>query len=236
MKKLRVIRYFLATLLVVSSAVAQTAGARSSDDLSGSGEIAAARTKYLEKAVDEAASDDSQTEAQLQRRGPGRPVPRRGYYRGGYPTPWMANGDPGHALIGAGIGFAIGATIGAVGAVHNGTPIGGGVFIGGSLFALLGAAVGASHGAGHPFMHRRTYPGWPEEDEEGHLRSPAVQKNSRDVSASGKPALPSQPRETQARTAASPELPRVPEEPSVRTVSSPKTQQWQNFSGQLKPW
>jgi hypothetical protein len=239
MKNLCVIATLLAALLVVSNAVAQTAGRPATDEFSGPSGIAAARSKYLENAADTAATKDSQTEAQLPRRGRGMPIPpRRGYNRGGYPTPWMANSDPSHVLIGAGIGFVIGATIGAVGAVHNGTQVGSGVFIGGSLFGLLGAAIGASHGTGHPSMHRRrTYPVWPDDDEEGALRSPAVPKNSRAMfSASGKPALPRQPREGQASTAASPEIQPVPDGHSAQTASSPKTQQWQNFSGQLKPW
>jgi len=183
MKTLRMIPSLLATLLVVSSAVAQTAGGPASDDLTGPSEIAAARSKYLEKAADAADTKDSQTEAQLPRRGPGTHLPPpRGYNRGSYSTPWMANSDPGHALIGAGIGFAIGATIGTFGAVHNGTSVGNGVFIGGTLFALFGGAIGASHGLGHPFMHRkRVYLVRPEDDEEGDLRSRAIQKNSTTV-------------------------------------------------------
>lgn len=239
MKNLRVIPFLLATLLVVSSAVAQTPDGPATDVLSEPSGISAARSKYLQKAADEGAAKGSQTEAQLPRRGPGMPMPRqRGYYGGGYPTPWMANGDPGHALIGGGIGFAIGATVCAVAAASNGKSVGNAVFIGGSLFGLAGAVIGANHGTGHPFLHRRrTYPVWPEDDEEGDFRSPSSQRNSPATSSgSKKPALPNPLRETQARTAASPELPPIPEVPSVHTVSSPKTQQWQNFSGQLKPW
>lgn len=237
MKNLRVIPFLFATLLIVSSSLAQTTGGPLPNDLSESDQISAARSKYLERAVDAAAPEDSQTEAQM-RRGPGVPMPpQRGYYRGSYPTPWMADSDSGHVLIGAGLGFAVGAAIGAAGAIHNGTPVGGGVFIGGSLFALFGAAIGASHAFDHPFVHRRrAYPAWPGDDGETVIRPPASQKNRQSSSGSTKPAVPTQPRGTQARTAASPELPPVTEEPSVRTVSSPKTQQWQNFSGQLKPW
>jgi len=239
MKNLCVIATLLAALLVVSNVVAQTAGRPATDEFSGPSGIAAARSKYLENAAETAATKDSQTEAQLPRRGRRMPIPpRRGYNRGGYPTPWMTSDDAGHVLIGAGIGFAIGATIGAVGAVHNGTSVGNGILLGGPLFALIGGAIGASHGMGRPFMHRRrTYPVWPGDDEEGVLRSLAVQKNSRTIlSASGKPASPSQPREAQASTAASPEIPSLPEGPSAHAVSSPKRQQWQDFSGQLKPW
>jgi hypothetical protein len=210
MKNLRVIPALLATLLVVSSSVAQTSGGPAGDDLSGRTGVFAARSKYLEKAGDATATKDSQTEAQLPRPGRGMPAPPHyRYNRGGYPTPWMDNSDPGHVLIGVGIGFAVGATIGAVGAVHHGTSVGNGVLIGGPLFALFGAAIGASHGTGHPFTHRRrTYPVWPEDDEEGDLRSPASQKNSQAISsAQGKPTLRSEPDETEASAAASPEMP-----------------------------
>src|SRR5690349_4202205 len=101
MKKLRVIRYLLPTLLVVSSAVAQTAGGPASDALSEPSGISAARSKYLEKAADTAATKDSQTVARLPRRGPRMPMPPRRGYGGGSPTTWMADSDPGHVLIGA---------------------------------------------------------------------------------------------------------------------------------------
>ena len=139
MKNLCVIPSLLAILLVVSSAVAQTADGPATDALSEAGGISAARSKYVEKAGDEAATNDSRAEAQRRRQGRGMRKPtQRGYNRSGYPTRWMANSDPGHVLIGAGIGFAIGAIIGAVGAVHNGTSAGNGVFIGGryTLFSV----------------------------------------------------------------------------------------------------
>ena len=227
MKNLLVIPSLLATLLVVSNVVAQTADGPATDALSEPGGISAARSKYLEKAADAAATKESQTEAQLPRRGRGMPrPPQRGRNWGGPPTPWMANSDPGHALIGAGIGFAIGATIGAVGALHNRTPVGNGVFIGGSLFGLFGAAIGASHSPGHPFMHRRrAYPVWPEGDEEGHLRSPATEKKSRAVlSASNKPACPSQLRDVEAGVATFSET-SGPERASLDKAPHPTTQQ-----------
>ncbi len=227
MKNLRVIPSLLATLLVVSNVVAQTTAGPATDALSEPSGISAARSKYLEKTADAVATKNNQTEAQLPRRGRGMPAPpRRGYYGGGSATPWMADSDPGHALIGAGIGFAVGAAIGAAGAVHNGTPVGGGVFIGGSLFGLLGAAIGATHGAGHPFVHRRrTYPAWPEDDEEGHLRSPATERNSQaTLSPSQKATLPSESNDVGASAATSPEAPSRPVEPTLGTVSFPKTQ------------
>ena len=180
MKNLCVIPFLLATLLAVSTAVAQMADGPATDTLSEPSGISAARSKYLEKAADTADPKDSQTVAQLPRRGPRMPRrPQRGYYGGGYPAPWMANGDPGHVLIGAGIGFAIGAAIGAVAAAENGKSVGNAVCLGGPLFALFGAAIGASHGSSHPFIHRRrTYPVWPEEDEEGSLRSPQFRSHA----------------------------------------------------------
>jgi hypothetical protein len=226
MKNLRVIPSLLATFLLVSGAVAQTGGPET-DEPSGPSEIAAARSKYLEKAADAAATKDGQAEAQLPRRGPRMPIPpQRRYYGGAYSTPWMANGDAGHALIGAGIGFAIGATIGAAGAVHNGTSVGNGVALGGSLCALFGLAIGATHGLGHPYMYRRRiYAVPPEDDAEGNLRSPAIQKNSpAKLPASRNPGLPSQQREVEANAAGAPEISEGPERPSEGAVSSPKTQ------------
>jgi hypothetical protein len=183
------------------------------EDLSEPREIAAARSKYLAKTADAAALTGRQTEAQLSQRGPRMPIPPHRRYNGGaYPTHWMANSDPGHALIGAGIGFAIGATIGAVGAVNNRRPVAGNVLLGGSLFALFGWAIGASHGPGHPFMRRRrTYPVRHEDAEECDLRSPAMQKNSQAMLArSVKPALPREPGYTEASTASSHEIPPLP--------------------------
>jgi len=59
MKKLRVIPSLLATVFVVSNLVAQTAGAPMSNDPSGSDEIVAARSKYLEMAAHAAATQGS---------------------------------------------------------------------------------------------------------------------------------------------------------------------------------
>ena len=217
MKNLHVISTLLATLLVVSSAVAQTSGGPASAELSDPTGIAAARTKYLEKTVDASATKDGIAQARLPRRGRGIPIPpHRGYNRGSYPIPW-ANSDPGHLLIGAGIGFAIGATIGAVAAGENGKSVGNAVLLGGPLFALFGAAIGASHSSGHPFIHRRRrYPVWPEEDEEGGLTSPAIEKNSQPVlSPLRKPAFPNQLRDAEAIGTTSPEMSSRPEQRST---------------------
>ena len=48
-------------------------------------------------------------------------------------------------MIGAAIGFGVGAALGAIGGAHNHTPVRDGVILGGSLFALIGGAIGACH-------------------------------------------------------------------------------------------
>jgi hypothetical protein len=136
--------------------------------------------------------------AQLRRGGPGRPFPpQRGYPRERHQTPWMDHGGPGHIVIGAAIGFAVGAALGANQSAHNGTPVSGGIIVGGGLFGLIGGcvgeAVGAFHGVHYSFAHgRKAYrPSWPEDDEESDLRSHSKAKEGH-REASAKPALPDQ--------------------------------------------
>ena len=173
MKDLTLIPPLLTLVLIAASAAGQNTDMTATNDLLVRSEINAARGLYTETEGIVPAADNGKGLAQLPRRGPGMPLPRqRGYYRGNYPTPWMGSGDPGHALIGAGIGFGIGATIGAVSGARTGMS-GQRAIIGGALFGFVGAAIGSGLGGLHPVIYRRrSYrPSWSQEDEEGTRRS-----------------------------------------------------------------
>src|ERR1700758_2813377 len=173
MKDPKLIYSLLTLVLIVSSAAGQGADTSATNYVLARNEITAARLPYTENAGIVPATDDGKHLAQLPRRGPGMHIPpQHGYYRGGYPTPWMEHGDAGHILIGAGIGCGIGAALGTMGGAHTGTS-GGSAILGGALCALIGGAIGASHGGPHPFLHRRRFyrPSWPEDDEESILRT-----------------------------------------------------------------
>ena len=203
----RVIPSLLASLLIVSSATAQTSDAPTANDLNAGSEIAAARSQYTQTAeVSPDAKDD--TVAQLARRGPRTSFPpRRGYPRGTYQTPWMENGSAGHALVGAAIGFGVGAAIGACGSDRSGTTLGGRVIIGGTILAVIGGAIGAAH----PWPHaRRVYrPSWPEDDQERDLRSHSKESDP-GQSVSTRQSLPRQSTGLEATVPPSSEVPAVP--------------------------
>jgi hypothetical protein len=185
----RVIPSLLASLLTVSSASAQTSDAPTANNLNAGSEIAAARSQYSQTPEISPDANHDTIVAQLARRGPGRPFPpQRGYPRGTYQTPWMEHGNAGHALVGAAIGFGVGAAIGACGSDRSGTTLGGRVIIGGTILAVIGGAIGGAH----PWPHaRRAYrPSWPEDDEESDLRSHSKERDA-GQSVSANPAAPS---------------------------------------------
>lgn len=218
MKNLRVIPPFLASLLasllIASSAAAQNVDGPATNELPVRDEIVAARSPYTPMPDISPIVNEGKSLAQLPRARPGMPItPRHGYYRTGYQNPWMGSGDVAHPLIGAAIGFGVGAAIGALSSMHNQTPVGNRVILGGSLFAFIGGAIGAAHVGSHPFMHRRRFypPSWPDDDEEGNLRSPSRTKESqKEPSVSTAPALTSQPAGVEASAAPSPGRPAVP--------------------------
>ena len=183
MKNLQIVAFLLAAPLITSMTLAQTSDSSTESNLPAS--VAAARCQYTPS--DEACVDlrdpgqaksgaDDTTIAQLPRQMPGPPVrprrppmarPRRGYP--GYPGMAMEpNGR--HALIGALIGFGLGAAAGA----HANTDQhpGAGVkaaFLVGSVGGLLGALVGAatpSFHARNPYRHNP----WPDNDEQASRR------------------------------------------------------------------
>jgi hypothetical protein len=173
----RMIPSLLASLLIVSSAAAQTSDAPPANNLNAGNEIAAARSQYSQTPEISPDANHDTIVAQLPRRGPGRPFPpQRGYPRGTYQTPWMEHGNAGHALVGAAIGFGVGAAIGACGSDRSGTTLGGRVIIGGTILAVIGGAIGGAH----PWPHaRRAYRrSWPEDDEESDVRSHSKERDA----------------------------------------------------------
>jgi hypothetical protein len=167
----------LASALLVSVAIAQTKDSPTADGAPTEDAIAAARSQYTSTSSNLTDPSDGETLAQFRQRRPGSPFPQRGYPSASYRTPWMHQGSPGHLLIGAAIGFGVGAALGAHQSAHNGTPVGGGIILGGGVFGFLGGCIGEAVGdfPGVHYSsvrHRRNYrPSWPEDDEESDLRS-----------------------------------------------------------------
>jgi hypothetical protein len=193
----------LAPALLASVVFAQIRDERAGDNLSGSNEISAARSPYTTGIAPDEKPDpkDDKTLAQLPRTRPEMQFPpQRRYPRGNYQTPWTDHGSAGHVLIGAAIGFGVGAALGAKNSAQNGTPVSGGIIIGGGLFGLIGGALGAPYGGLHPFEHRSRYrPSWPrpDDDEESNFRS-SSNRGRPQRSPSAKPVSSSPPRETNA--------------------------------------
>lgn len=199
----------LAPVLLVSVAFAQTKDLRAENRAD---EVMAARSRYTQTAENSPATGNGAALAQLRRGRLRQPLPPRGYPRGTYQTPWMEHGNAAHAAIGAAIGFGIGATLGAINSEHRGTPVSGGVLIGGGLFGFIGGAIGAVHGGPHLFTHRRGVygPSGPHDDEdEGDLRSDArTASHGRLVPA--RPAAPSQSATIKATTPSASEAVEAP--------------------------
>jgi hypothetical protein len=148
-KYIPLLSFLLAALTLTSSTMAQTIEAQPNETENDAGSIdsiAAARSKYA-RTFDTSPETSDPTLAQLRGSGPARPFPRqRPYPRGTYQTPWTDHGNAGHILVGAAIGFGIGAALGAHNSARDGTPVAGGIVIGGGLFALLGGCVGKAVG------------------------------------------------------------------------------------------
>ena len=96
---------------------------------------------------------DHETLAQLARRRPGGLYPRRGGYAGcGYPSAWSSPGNGRRVLIGAAIGFGLGA---AMGAKANTSPYPGSEVRAAVLFGAFGGLIGAAIGHGAPPFYAR---------------------------------------------------------------------------------
>ncbi|HKH99688.1 MAG TPA: hypothetical protein VJ999_11315 [Candidatus Sulfotelmatobacter sp.] len=174
MKTPRILPLLLTMLLMVSASVAQTKDTPDATGLTSenASEIAA-RCQYTpadDACIGRRASGPAGSAnldlnlAQAQRRFPGPPVRgRRPMAYPGYPSPWAEPGDGRSALIGAAIGFGLGATAGAQVNTDARGRVAGALIVG-SIGALMGAAIGQ----GIPSFHvRRAYPpnSLPEEDE-----------------------------------------------------------------------
>src|ERR1700722_11088657 len=173
----------LASILLASAALAQTNNSSDSDALPEVDSMAAARVRYARIAQD---SSNNGTLAQFSQPGQRPRFPQHPVYprQQTYQTPWMDHGNARHAVIGAGIGFGIGAALGASHSAHNGTPVGGGVLIGGGLFGFIGGAIGSGLGGSHPFAHRTIglpMPG--SEDEEANRGAEGGEPGGRSKSA-----------------------------------------------------
>ena len=205
-KRMSLLSFLLAPLMLASSAPAQPApkttadlktetdqGPRSGDAIS------AARSQYTQNARAEAISrdaDDGVFSAQLSQRRMAPPIPsRRGYARGNYATPWMDQGNAGHAVIGAVIGFGLGAALGVGASAGNrtGTTRAGAALVVGGLGALIGGVIGGSHGGPYPFArHRRIHRPSRAEDSDSDLNADSAGSHSAGRPASA-PSGPPQP-------------------------------------------
>jgi hypothetical protein len=221
MKHTHIIPSLLVSLLLVSSAMAQTSEQRTTSDPQDAEAIAAARIPYTENegvshnaknfgATDKDLNDPDatgETLAQLPRRAPGRPYPRRpGYPRRGSPVMEQPLFNAHHAAIGVVIGFGLGAALGAKAnsdqhvQARVAAPL-----IFGSLGALMGAVIGGSAPAGPRRFHgRRPWP-YGDEDESG-SRSGA---RPADQQATSQPAPTKPPAKKEAASLVSPLRPEI---------------------------
>jgi hypothetical protein len=143
----------LASLLLILSALpcawAQTAEDQTANHSPTAKEVLAARSSYTQHEDVTSCSRDGQTE-------PAQPSPvppllsriryprGRGYHGRGYGGMWRQRANGRHVLIGALIGFGLGAAIGAKGNQDPHARVVAPVLFG-SAGALIGAAIGASH-------------------------------------------------------------------------------------------
>jgi hypothetical protein len=192
MKPTKHIPLLLASVLLASVTFAQTRDGRTADSAPEEISVANARSHYIQT-PDTSPDTDNTTLAQRTRGGPGRPFPtQHGYPRPTYQTPWMDHSNAGHILIGAAIGFGIGAALGANNSARNGTPVSGGIILGGGLFGFLGGCVGKAVGdlQGLHFAstyRRRIYrPSGPEDDERSELRSDTKPKEAHSEAAASR--------------------------------------------------
>jgi hypothetical protein len=209
MRHIQHIHLLLASVLVASVALAQTREKQAADIAPAEDAISAARSQYTPTTSTSTDINDGKTLAQFNRPMPGRPFPPQHGYPWGYQTPWTHHGGAGHVLIGAAIGFGVGAALGAHQSAQNGTPVSGGIIIGGGLLGLIGGCIGEAVGT-FPGLHyssarrRRGYrPSGPEDDEESNLRSPSKPKEDH-PEASAKSASSSQSDDVEATAAPSP--------------------------------
>jgi hypothetical protein len=101
-----------------------------------------------------------------------------------YPSAYASAPRPPFSVLGALIGFGVGAAIGASGSDHSGTTLGGRVLIGGTIFAVIGGAIGGAL----PHVRRRYPQQDPDDDEESNVRPHAKGVQEKNLtSAAGQP-------------------------------------------------
>ena len=176
MKNLIIALALLTSLLAATPLRAQTEDSSPADPAPSArivaARIVAARNQYASPDVASTNSPDSDTLAQFPSRRPGMYPRRGGYPRPAYPSMYRPEVNGRHVLIGALIGFGIGA---AVVAKSHGTA-GATVAIG-----AIGAGIGAAMGAGMPSYYARgRYRRGPRHDDEDELavRSERSKPNS----------------------------------------------------------
>jgi hypothetical protein len=155
--------------------------------------------------ANKATSDESKliTQARPHPRFPGRPM--RPYYGHTYRSGPMPGLSPVGALIGFGVGAALGASR-SQDATTNGRVATG--LLMGAICALIGGAIGD---AAHPFLHaRKNHPPSDQDDEDdSDFRSAAVKTHSKQ-SISASPIAPTQSTRVETIAQASLEEPAVP--------------------------
>ena len=178
--------FLFALLLLASSGLAQTIDSQTTNDLPENDlpkQVALARSAYTkteEVSVNGVPKDpnSNNTLAQIPPRMPGR-MARPPMRRAAYPNMWTSGGSPGHALIGALIGFGLGAAVGAKGNAGVRATL---------AIGTVGAGIGAAIGFSIPsFPGRRMYRhGWPDDDEEARRSKPGSHKPDPKTLASAK--------------------------------------------------
>ncbi len=162
MKNLIIALTLLASLLMGPLASAQT-GDSSPTEPALANRIVAARSQYTRLDAAPPSANDADTLAQFPNRRPGPMHPRGGYPRPAYPSMYRPEVNGRHVLIGALIGFGIGAAVAAKGHGSAGATV---------AIGTIGAAIGAGMGAGMPSYYARSrYRRGPRPNDEDELAS-----------------------------------------------------------------
>jgi hypothetical protein len=150
-----IVYFLLASVLLIQSVLpaasaqtlTQTEEKQTADDSLIAERTLVARSAYTELADIARSSEDDQTRSEPARRRPVPPPPPRIQYPRGrsHGAMWQQRGNGRHALIGAVIGFGIGAALGVKGNKDQHARVTAPV-----LFGSVGALIGAAVGAGHP--------------------------------------------------------------------------------------
>jgi hypothetical protein len=176
MKNLIIALALLTSLLAATPSPAQT-GDSSPTDPAPSDRIVAARNQYAIPDVASTDSPDSDTLAQFPSRRPGMYPRRGGYPRPAYPSMYRPEINGRHVLIGALIGFGIGAAVVAKGHGSAGATV---------AIGMIGAGIGAGMGAGMPsyYARNRSRRGLRPDDED-------------ELASRSKPSKPNSPRQAE---------------------------------------